>query len=57
VIAQDSKSPEAGNAYNKGLDLARKGDFKSAVPLLKKRFRLMPNLHRLIICLVFRRED
>ena len=29
-IGQDSKSPEAGNAYNKGLDLAKKGDFKSA---------------------------
>ena len=29
ALGQDSKSPEAGNAYNKGLDFAKKGDFKS----------------------------
>ena len=32
----NSKSPEAGNAYNNGLDLARKGDFKSAVTYFEK---------------------
>ena len=30
-----SKSPEAGNAYNDGLDQARKGNFKAAEPLFK----------------------
>ena len=39
VIGQDSKSPEAGNAYNKGLDLAKKGDFQSAVPLFEEAIK------------------
>ena len=29
-----SKSPEAGNAYNDGLDQARKGNYKAAAPFI-----------------------
>ena len=39
IFGQESKSPEAGNAYNKGLDLAKKGDFKSAVPLFEEAIK------------------
>jgi tetratricopeptide (TPR) repeat protein len=42
IFAQNSegaKSPEAGNAYNDGLDQARKGNFKAAVPLFEKAIK------------------
>ncbi|TFH02745.1 MAG: tetratricopeptide repeat protein [Calditrichales bacterium] len=35
----DSKSPEAGNAYNDGLDQARKGNFDAAIPLFEKAIK------------------
>ena len=45
VFAQNpegAKSPEAGNAYNDGLDQARKGNFKVAVPLFEKAIKAEP---------------
>ncbi len=42
VFAQNpegAKSPEAGNAYNDGLDKARKGNFKEAVSLFEKAIK------------------
>lgn len=45
AIAQSdtgSKSPEAGNAYNDGLDQARKGNYKAAVPLFDKAIKADP---------------
>jgi superkiller protein 3 len=37
--SDEAKSPEAGNAYNDGLDQARKGNFKVAVPLFEKAIK------------------
>ena len=48
-MAQDAssnaKSPEAGNAYNNGIDLAKKGDFKSAIPKFQEAVTADPNFH------------
>jgi tetratricopeptide (TPR) repeat protein len=48
-MAQDAssnaKSPEAGNAYNNGIDLAKKGDFKAAIPKFKEAVAADPNFH------------
>jgi superkiller protein 3 len=40
--SDESKSPEAGNAYNDGLDQARKGNYKAAAALFEKAIKADP---------------
>lgn len=56
-LAQDAatgaKSPEAGNAYNNGLDLAKKGNFKAAVPKFQEAVTADPMFYEAFYMLAY----